>query len=107
MKENTINALSANVGKGATGIHYFNGDETMEITTADKRLMTKIRKAAKTNSDIVIDQEPSVDNGGFMMALVPVWCLRFATGKKREMTDEQKKAAAERMKKMRKQNTNN
>lgn len=81
MKENTINALSANVEKGATGIHYFNGDETMEITTADKTLMTKIRRLAKVSDDVVIDQEPNKDNGGFMLALVPVKCLKL--GKKR------------------------
>lgn len=81
MKENTINALSANVEKGATGIHYFNGDETMEITTADKTLMTKIRRLAKVSDDVVIDQEPNKDNGGFMLALVPAKCLKL--GKKR------------------------
>ena len=81
MKENTINALSANVKKGATGIHYFNGDETMEITTADKTLMTKIRRLAKVSDVVVIDQEPNKDNGGFMLALVPVKCLKL--GKKR------------------------
>ena len=81
MKENTINALSANVEKGATGIHYFNGDETMEITTADKTLMTKIRRLAKVSDVVVIDQEPNKDNGGFMLALVPVKCLKL--GKKR------------------------
>lgn len=81
MKENTINALSANVEKGATGIHYFNGNETMEITTADKTLMTKIRRLAKVSDDVVIDQEPNKDNGGFMLALVPAKCLKL--GKKR------------------------
>ena len=81
MKENTINALSANVEKGATGIHYFNGNETMEITTADKTLMTKIRRLAKVSDVVVIDQEPNKDNGGFMLALVPVKCLKL--GKKR------------------------
>ena len=81
MKENTINTLSANVEKGATGIHYFNGDETMEITTADKTLMTKIRRLAKVSDDVVIDQEPNKDNGGFMLALVPAKCLKL--GKKR------------------------
>ena len=81
MKENTINALSANVEKGATGIHYFNANETMEITTADKTLMTKIRRLAKVSDDVVIDQEPNKDNGGFMLALVPAKCLKL--GKKR------------------------
>ena len=78
---NTKQALSANVEEGATGIHYFKGDETMEITTADKTLMTKIRKLSKVCEDVIIDQEPSKENGGFMLALVPVKCLKL--GKKR------------------------
>ena len=39
MEMNTKQALSQNVEEGATGIHYFRGDETMEITTADKTLI--------------------------------------------------------------------
>lgn len=81
MDLNTKQALSQNVEEGATGIHYFKNDETMEITTADKTLMTKIRKLAKVCEDVVIDQEPCKDNGGFMLAFVPVKCLKL--GKKR------------------------
>lgn len=107
MKENTINALSVNVEKGATGIHYCSNDETMEITTADRTLMTKIRHIASKSKNVVIDSEPNADNGGFMLALVPVKYLSFKVPHTRVMTDEQKKAAAERLKKIRKQNTNN
>lgn len=81
MELNTKQALSCNVEEGATGIHYFRNDEVMEITTADKTLMTKIRKLAKVCDDVVIDQEPTKDNDGFMLALVPVKCLKL--GKKR------------------------
>ena len=81
MEMNTKQALSQNVEEGATGIHYFRGDETMEITTADKTLMTKIRKLAKVCEEVIIDQEPCIDNGGFMLALVPIKCLKL--GKKR------------------------
>lgn len=81
METNTKQALSQNVEEGATGIHYFKGDETMEITTADKTLMTKIRRLAKVCEDVVIDQEPCKENGGFMLALVPAKCLKL--GKKR------------------------
>lgn len=101
MELNTKQALSENVEQGATGIHYFSGDEVMEITTADKTLMTKIRKAAKSNDEITIDQEPNKDNGGFMLALVPVHCLRLSTGKKRQMSEERKKALLEQMKRVR------
>ena len=74
MELNTKQALSSKVEEGATGIHWFSGDSTAEITTADKTLMTKIRKLAKVCEDVVIDQEPCKDNGGFMLALVPVKC---------------------------------
>lgn len=102
MKENTIKSLSANVSKGETGIHYFNGDEMIEVTTSDSKLMTKIRKLAKDCKEVVIDQEPCKDNGGFMLALVPYACLGFHLPRTRQMTEEQKQAAAERMRKMRK-----
>ena len=107
MDLNTKQALSVKVEEGATGIHYFKNDETMEITTADRTLMTKIRHIASKSKDVVIDSGPSAENGGFMLALVPVKYLSFKVPHTRVMTDEQKKAAAERLKKMRKQNTNN
>jgi hypothetical protein len=81
MELNTKQALSTKVEPGATGIHYFAGDEVMEITTADKTFMTKIRKLAKVCEEVVIDEEPNKDNGGFMLALVPTKCLKL--GKKR------------------------
>lgn len=101
MDLNTIQALSCKVEEGATGIHYFKNDETMEITTADKKLMAKIRKIAKDNDEVIIDQEPCVDNGGFMLALVPVNYLTFHKHSTREISDEQRQILAERMRKAR------
>lgn len=89
MELNTKQALSENVEQGATGIHYFAGDEVMEITTADKTLMTKIRKLAKVNPDVVIDQNPTKENGGFMLALIPYDCLKL--GNKRKLPETLKK----------------
>jgi hypothetical protein len=101
MELNTKQCLSNNVVEGATGIHYFKGDTTAEITTADKTLMTQIRKAAKQSKEICIDQEPCVDNGGFMLALVPVKFIKIRASKTREITEEQRQILAERMKKAR------
>lgn len=101
MDLNTKQSLSNNVVEGATGIHYFKGDTTAEITTADRTLMTQIRKAAKQSDEVVIDQEPCVDNGGFMLALVPVKFIKIRASKTRELTEEQKQKLAERMKKAR------
>lgn len=97
MVANTKQNLSDNVVEGATGIHYFKNDETMEITTADKTLMTKLRRIASKSKDVIIDAEPSINNGGFMLALVPVKYLSFKVPHTRNMTEEQKQAAKERL----------
>ena len=106
MELNTIQALSCKVEKGATGIHYFKGDETAEITTADRELMAKIRNFVKQKKGAVIDQEPCVDNGGFMLALVPVELI-FSEQKRQKITrnlsPEQRQKLSERMKKLNEQ----
>ena len=104
MDLNTIQALSSKVEKGATGIHYFKGDETAEITTADRDLMERIR-ALKKRKGVVTDQEPCKDNGGFMLALVPIKYL-LAPPKpktKRQYTAEQRQRRAEMMRKINKE----
>lgn len=102
MELNTIQSLSSKVEKGATGIHYFMDDEIAEITTADRKLMERIRSAAKKHRGIVIDQEPCIDNGGFMLALVPIKLL-LAEPKpkiKRQYTPEQIEKRKEQMRKI-------
>ena len=77
MELNTKQNLSQNVMENANGLHWFNGDETIEITISDRKFMSKIRKLAALCPDVVIDQEPSKDNGGFMLALIPYKCLKL------------------------------
>ena len=101
MEMNTKQNLSCNVVPGATGIHWFKDDETAEITTADKTLMTKIRKAAKESEEVIIDSEPTVENGGFMLALVPVKFIKIGKPKEMNLTPEQKQKIAESLKKAR------
>ena len=101
MELNTIQSLSCKVEKGATGIHYFKGDETAEVTTADRELMAKIREFARQKKGVIIDQEPCVDNGGFMLALVPVKFIKIGKPKEMNLTPEQKQKIAERLKKAR------
>lgn len=79
---NTKNCLSDNVENNATGLHWFNGDEVIEVTTSDKKFMTKIRKLSRVNKDVVIDQEPRVENGGVMLALIPYDCLKLGNKRK-------------------------
>ena len=102
MKLNTKQSLSSNVVTGATGIHWFKDDETAEITTADKTFMTKIRKAAKESNEVILEQDPNIDNGGFMLALVPVKYIKIGKPKNRILSEEQKKKLSERMKQIRK-----
>ena len=101
MELNTIQSLSCKVEKGATGIHYFKGDETAEVTTADRELMAKIRELARQKKGVIIDQEPCKDNGGFMLALVPIKFIKIRASKTRELTEEQRQKLSERMKKAR------
>lgn len=82
MEANTKQSLSELVQEGATGIHWFSGDETIEVTTADKKLMTKIKRLAKVNNDVVIDQEARTENGGIMLAIIPYDCLKLGNPKK-------------------------
>ena len=76
-KQDFDNVLSCNVSAGETGIHYYNGDEMIEITTSDTKLMTKIRKLSKVCHDVVIDREPTKETDGLMLALIPYTCLKL------------------------------
>lgn len=77
MEINTKQNLSNNVMEGANGLHWFNKDETVEVTISDRKFMSKIRKLAAVCPDVVINQEPCKDNGGFMLALIPYKCLKL------------------------------
>ena len=81
--------LSCNVSAGETGIHYYDGDEMIEITTSDTKLMTKIRKLQKSCPDVVIDREPSKETDGLMLAIIPYTCLKL--GVKRNLPEALKK----------------
>lgn len=104
MEMNTKRSLSENVETGATGIHYFKNDEVMEITTADSKLMTVLRRLAKQDDRVTIDQEPNVDNGGFMLALLPTEYI-YGMHKKKTvvLSEERKEKLREQMKRAREQ----
>lgn len=97
----TNKSLSQNVIPNSTGLFWVNGDETIEVTTADRNFMSQIRKLSKVNSDVVIDQEPNQENGGFMLALIPRECLKLGNKRHIELSEDRKKALAERLKKSR------
>jgi len=70
-------SISSNVSHGETGIHCYSGDEVYEITTSDRKLMTKIRKLQKSCPDVIIDQEPTKETDNLMIALIPYSCLKL------------------------------
>ena len=82
MKDSFDNTKSCNISFGETGIHYYNGDEMIEVTTSDSKLMTKIRKLAKSCTDVVIDREPTKETDGLMLALIPYTCLKLGIKRK-------------------------
>jgi hypothetical protein len=88
-KKDFEKVLSSNISAGETGIHYYDGDEMIEITTSDTKLMTKIRKLAKVCPDVVIDREPTKETDGLMLALIPYTCLKL--GVKRTLPEAMKK----------------
>lgn len=70
-------SISSSVSYGETGIHCYSGDELYEVTTSDKKLMTKIRKLQKTCPDVIIDKEPTKETDNLMLALIPYSCLKL------------------------------
>ena len=91
MELNTKKSLSSNVMEGGNGLHWFSGDDTIEITISDRTFMTKVRKLAKVCPDVVIDQEPCKENGGFMLALIPRKCLKLGKPSKGSINGFKKK----------------
>lgn len=78
------------------------------VTTNERKWITKLNKLAEQRPDevkIVITPE---DNHGYLLAHVPKSYMKLSPPKTRVLTDEQKAAAAERMRNIaikRKKNT--
>lgn len=74
----------------------YTGDR-MYVTSDYQNVIRKIRKLKEQHPDEVkIDYEPE-KNDGCICAWLPTKWLRIAPPPKRELTDEQRKAASERM----------
>lgn len=95
MEYSTRKAYTANVEENATGLHWFNDDGCISVTTSDKKLMTQIRKLKKESPEVVIDE----DKGNYMLAIIPRDSLKIGIPIRRELTEEQRKALSERAKK--------
>lgn len=100
MEYSTRKTYTANVEGNATGLHWFNDDGCISVTTSDKKLMAQIRQLKKRSSEVVIDE----DTGDYMLAIIPRDSLKIGIPLRREYTEEQKKKAAERLAKWRENN---
>jgi len=74
---------------------WYTGEQTATVTFSQKKWVTKLKKYAQNNSDISIVAE---NDDGSVVAHVPVNYFKFSPPRKgRELTDEEKAAAAARL----------
>ena len=79
-------------------IEFIRNSDTATLTFSQGRFITKIKKLAKENPDEV--QIVYENKDGSIVAKIPVSYIHIYSSK-REMPEEQRKAAAERLKKFR------
>lgn len=72
-------------------------DQTMFVSTDERRLINRIKKLMKKHPDDVEIIRMPEDNDGCLYCKVPANWLKIAPPIKRELTDEQRAAAAERL----------
>ena len=81
-----------------TGVEYIKGENYLTWYSDDPKWVNRIRQLASDNADVQIVS----DDGDGVLAHCPVsWFKPPKSPIKRNMTDEQRQAAAERMKNMR------
>ena len=81
-----------------TSWNYISDDNIAYFSSSERKWITKIRKLAEANpNEVKIVREPE-DNGGTIYAQVPATWLYVRKPKQVNMTEEQRAAAAERLK---------
>ena len=81
-----------------TSWNYISDDGIAYFSSSERKWITKIRKLAEANpNEVKIMREPE-DNGGTIYAQVPATWLYVRKPKQVNMTEEQRAAAAERLK---------
>lgn len=81
-----------------TSWNYISDDGIAYFSSSERKWITKIRKLAEANpNEVKIVREPE-DNGGTIYAQVPATWLYVRKPKQVNMTEEQRAAAAERLK---------
>ena len=78
-------------------IEWYTGSDTVTVTLTQQRFINKIRKLAETNANVTIDAE---NEDGSVLAHLPLNFLRISAP--RQMSEEQKAEASERLKSVRK-----
>lgn len=81
-----------------------NGDDKGYFSSSEGRWVTHIRKLAEKYPDKCIILKQPEENGGFIYARLPTSWLKVSPPKKVVMTEEQRIAAAERLRKARESN---
>ena len=75
-------------------IEWITGDKQVYITFSQKKYITKIKKIAKENTDVHIIAE---NQDGSIYATIPLGWVKISPQKSRELTEEQRAAASERL----------
>lgn len=88
-----------------TTITAARADDYIRIYTSDNTMLTKLRKLLATNDTeyrlIDVQYSDAAHTTAIsVMVEAPARCLSFRAGSKREMSDEQRQALADRMKQM-------
>lgn len=87
-----------------TSWNYISDDNIAYFSSSERKWITKIRKLAEANpNEVKIVREPE-DNDGTIYAQVPSTWLYVRKPKQVNLTDEQRAAAAERLKAAKKNN---
>ena len=75
-------------------------DKTMFVSSDQQRIINRVRKLADQYPDQVTIRKHPEQNDGCIYATMPAEWLKLSPPIKREMTDEQRLAASERMKEL-------
>jgi len=84
-------------------VNWVDVDDMVSVTAYQMKYMNQIKKLAEKYPDEVKILKQAKENDGMMLAHLPKKFCKVSFGEvraKKEMTEEQKAAAAERMKKM-------
>ena len=80
-----------------TSIDYLSCDNYATFCSSESKWINKILKLKELHPDAVDIRELPENNQGMILAHVPKSWFKLSPPKKREMTDEQREAAAKRL----------